>query len=79
MIESKLTSNGNVDFVISGMFGKALCSYANLVEAQREGLPTVAHSSEYEATIRCLDMLVKENIYEIQATVKAAAHKEFGI
>lgn len=89
----KLTAyNSQNDREISTMMGKAMCSYANWQErksnkselvkefgkAQVE-IAIVASQSEYEATVRCIDMFVKESIYEIQFAVIESAKEELGI
>ena len=72
---------------INSMVGKAACAYANKVQTFRKSYtdPEFRHVSqdevmaalnaEYEATIRCIDMFVKENLYEIQRFVIAEAEK----
>ena len=78
---------------IEMMVGKAMCAYANwtrstdprrfffkshVPEAEREAART-AFKSEYEATIRCIDMFVRESIYEIQHHITSRAADEFGV
>lgn len=73
---------------INSMVGKAMCAYANHESAMKaEGQlrrdygdkaferTTAAQWSEYEATVRCIDMFVRESIYEIQDFVIAEAEK----
>lgn|GEM_PF-6446451 len=63
---------------ISMMEGKAMCAYANWQKAKAEGMElcAVACESEYEATIRCINMFVKDGIYAIQAHVVDRAETE---
>ncbi len=80
------------DREIEMMVGKAMCAYANwqnslkaVYGADNDTDRTmfkqnaIACSSEYEATIRCIDMFVRENIYEIQHYITSRAAEEFGI
>lgn len=73
---------------INSMVGKAMCAYANFVAAKSdeakltERFGEIAYEkteaalrSEYEATVRCIDMFVRESIYEIQDFVIAEAEK----
>lgn len=84
--QTKLTAiNPANEREIEVMFGKAVCAYANAQETFK--LPytdgrfrhvpqdevVAAMRSEHEATVRCLDLFVKENLYEIQDIVKASA------
>lgn len=79
---------------INSMVGKAMCAYANyrkvheheelMVEsgaftAEQVEVAKAKHSSEFEATIRCIEMFVRESIYEIQAHVWDRCAEEFGI
>lgn len=70
---------------ISSMVGKAMCAYANWREAKASEAEaireksTIAFQAEYEATIRCIEMFVRESIYEIQAHVWDRCAEEFGI
>ena len=63
---------------ISMMVGKAMCAYANWMDARGEGMEfyATACESEYEATIRCIGMFVKDSIYAIQAYVVGRAETE---
>lgn len=63
---------------VSMMTGKAMCAYANLVKASEAGMlnAATAYESEYEATVRCLEMFVRENIYEVQRIVRERAESE---
>lgn len=74
---------------ISMMVGKAMCAYANHVEYGKQlknpNLKSFGKKdamlagerawAEYEATVRCIDMFVKNDLYEIQAYVKAQAEE----
>ena len=72
---------------IEMMVGKAMCAYANARETFDKSYtdPEFRHVSqdeivaaltaEYEATIRCIAMFVREDLYEIQRFVKAEAEK----
>lgn len=62
---------------ISMMVGKAMCALANAKTAKKQGMEHVriACESEYEATVRCIDMFVKESLYEIQFHVIAETEK----
>lgn len=77
----KLTAyNPENDRQIEQMVSKAMCAYANAMEINN--LNRTQHEiymSEYEATVRCIDMFVKESIYEIQFAVIESAKEEFGI
>lgn len=79
----KLTAyNGQNDREIGMMMGKAMCAYANWQSAESKAFAIeqrVAHRSEYEATVRCIDMFVKESIYEIQLAIIESCEEEFGI
>lgn len=67
------------------MFGKAVCAQANRLYQTNclrcyEGKERIelekdirADAAEYEATVRCLDLFVDEDIYEIQRIVHEAA------
>lgn len=76
------------------MVGKAMCAYANLdrvikseelfVESgagtkEQVEIAKAKHASEYEATIRIIEMFVSDSIYAIQAYVVDRAEAEFGI
>ena len=64
------------------MVGKAMCAYANAVNFNKvnpDSKNVTACMSEYEATIRCLEMFVNENIYAIQRAIIARAEEEFGL
>ena len=80
------------DREIEMMVGKAMCSYANHESAMKaEGQlrrdygdktferTTAAQWSEYEATVRCIDFFVRENLYEIQSYIIERAADELGI
>lgn len=76
---------------ISSMVGKAMCAWANWQDAKKYTAFAIeanddyckaiseksetACASEYEATIRCIDLFVKNSIYEIQHYVIAEAEK----
>ena len=66
------------DREISMMVGKAMCAYANLTNATEAGMlnTAIALESEYEATVRCIDMLVCENLYAIQHYIVNRANAE---
>lgn len=77
---------------VEAMMSKAMCAYANLqsVEDDRDQLTSLygrelvekslsAHESEYEATVRCVEMFVREGIYEIQQIVRENVKEEFEI
>ena len=67
------------------MVGKAMCAYANYREAKASEAEAIreksaiAFQSEYEATIRIIEMFVKESIYEIQPYIWDRCAEEFGI
>ena len=79
----KLTAyNSQNDCAIGMMMGKAMCAYANWQKAEKTAFAVewrVACRSEYEATVRCIAMFVKESIYEIQAEVIDSCKEEFGV
>ena len=88
----KLTAyNDCNERAIEGMFGKAMCAYANWMDVRNadyhdprfrhepQGEVEAACQSEYEATVRCLAFLVKESVPEICMAVIEAAKEEFGI
>ena len=72
---------------IEMMVGKAMCAYANARETFKKSYTdpmfrhvtqdelVARHEAEYEATIRCIDMFVRESLYEIQHLVIAEAEK----
>ena len=74
------------------MVGKAMCAYANWTYCEdnmrdvkekvgsEEWLRQLtAHKSEYEATVRIIEMFVTDSIYAIQAYVVDRAEEQFGI
>lgn len=76
------------DRQIQQMFGKAMCAYANWQEV--EHLKYLANGrsvaeakarfeSEYEATVRCIDMFVRESVPAICMAVIDSYREEFGI
>lgn len=89
----KLTAyNSQNDRQIEMMMGKAMCAYANWQErrnnkeelAKQFGMAQVqttiaANESEYEATVRCIAMFVKESVPEICMAVIDSCKEEFGI
>lgn len=77
---------------ISMMVGKAMCAWANwqsslkaLYGADNDTDKSmfrqnaVAAKSECEATVRCIEMFVKDNIYTVQNVVRKKAEAEFGV
>lgn len=78
---------------ISSMVGKAMCAYANWQLAKKNLVENpkadsyndmgfeikTACASEYEATVRCIEMFVKESIYEIQRYIVDRVEAEFKI
>ena len=74
---------------ISMMVGKAMCAYANHIGyGEQLKNPTLKEFgkkdamlagerawAEYEATVRCIDMFVKDDLYEIQRHVIAKAEE----
>ncbi len=79
------------EFAVRSMFGKAVCAYANWdsVKTDEDQLRMLygdievekslaAHMSEYEATVRCLEMLVDEHLPEVCMIVIAEARKMMG-
>lgn len=75
---------------INSMVGKAMCAYANMSKVieheelmiesgaftkEQVEIAKAKHASEYEATVRCIEMFVKNSIYEIQHYVIAEAEK----
>lgn len=57
---------------IEMMVGKAMCAWANWQTAIDNPYSTIAqtaYKSEYEATVRCIDMFVRESLYEVQAYI----------
>jgi len=89
----KLTAyNSQNDREIEMMMGKAICAYANWKSTEDDrdqlemlyGRETVdksitAHKSEYEATVRCIEMFVKESVPTICVAVIDSCKEEFGI
>lgn len=82
------------DREIEIMVGKAMCAYANLdrvtkseelfVESgagtkEQVEIAKAKHASEYEATVRCIDFFVRENLYEIQDYIIERTAEELGI
>lgn len=78
--------------VAERMASKAICAYENLVAIKRDGDELVMQygqeqvnlrcaelESEYQATVRCLDMLVRGSLYEICQEIVARAEKELGV
>lgn len=75
---------------IEMMVGKAMCAYANWHEQyernrNRNGddynlengiMRAAAYWSEYEATVRCIDMFVGDSLYAIQRHVTERAEAE---
>lgn len=75
----KLTAiHKGTDREISMMVGKAMCAYANMTNASEVGMlnTAIALEAEYEATVRCIDMLVCENLYSIQHYIVNRADAE---
>lgn len=84
------TNEANVREV-ERMMGKAMCAWANWQQAeamdytdpvfrhvsQREAC--AMHRSEYEATVRCIEMFVDDSIYEVSRIVIERAKEELGI
>ena len=73
---------------IEMMVGKAMCAYANWQRVERDygdiapsqrGELCVAYENEYEATVRCIAMLVREGVPTICMAVIERAKQEFGI
>lgn len=75
---------------IEAMFSKAMCAYANWQETERDSkaleathgkqkvaLHIEACRSEYEATVRCIALFVKEHVPEICSAVIGACEREF--
>lgn len=73
---------------INSMVGKAACAYVSHECAMKDegnlrrefgdkvfDTTTASQWSEYEATVRCINMFVRESIYEIQHFVIAEAEK----
>ena len=81
------------DRQIDQMVGKAMCAYANWrraterpegfffknVSENEQDAAKVAFKSEYEATVRCIDMFVKEPVPTICTYVIDRCKDEFGI
>lgn len=92
-IMSNVTAfNHDNDRVVEMMMGKAICAYANMREAknnmdelvqihgrQQVILHIECLNSEYEATVRCIDMLVKEPLHEVCRIVIARCAEELGV
>lgn len=67
---------------IEMMVGKAMCAWANWQTALDNPYSKdiqIAYKNEYEATICCIDMFVKDGLYAIQDYVTGRAKAEFGI
>ena len=78
---------------IEMMVGKAMCAYANWQENLKKvwadfdqngddgytsaWVRAARDKSEYEATVRCIEMFVRDSIYEIQDYVMQRATDEF--
>lgn len=77
----KLTAyNNQNDRQIEQMVGKAMCAYANAMEvADLDKVQQKVFMAEYEATVRCIAMFVKESVPEICVAVIDSCKKEFGI
>lgn len=77
----KLTAyNPENDRQIEQMVSKAMCAYANAMEINN--LNRTQHEiymSEYEATVRCIAMFVKEPVPTICIYVIDRCKSEFGI
>lgn len=74
--------------VVEWMVGKAMCAYANWQEV--DSIPYLTNGydkaeakgrfeAEYEATVRCLGMLVRDSLPAVCRYVIDRAHEEFGI
>jgi len=74
---------------IEMMVGKAMCAFANAESIKRNAKKNIeeygheeyrvavqACMSEYEATVRCIGMFVKDSLYAIQAYVVERAEEE---
>ena len=67
---------------IEMMVSKAMCAYANWQAAEEKAFAIeerVSHRSEYEATVRCIAMFVKESVPAICTAVIDGCKEEFGI
>lgn len=83
--------NKDNEFQIEQMVSKAMCAYANWREASNANFndprfrhvsqyeAEAEHRSEYEATVRCIALFVKEHVPSICEHVIARAEEEFGI
>lgn len=81
--------NAQNDREVGMMFSKAMCAYANMVTAQRadakefhnmsKEVAVEKHQSEFEATVRCIDVFVRESCNEICVAVIESCEVEFGI
>lgn len=71
------------------MVGKAMCAYANAESIKRDAKKNIEEygheeyrvavqscMSEYEATVRCIEMFVSDSIYAIQHYVVSRAEAE---
>ena len=86
--QTKLTAINEInERNVEVMMGKAICAFANARTIFKKSYndPQFRHVSqdeivaaceaEYEATVRCLDLLVKENLYEIQQIIRDCAEE----
>lgn len=74
---------------VEQMVGKAMCAYANFLNAkeheehefkyQPKEVVVQRHLSEYEATVRCIAMFVDQPTFYICQYVIARAWEEFGV
>ena len=84
--------NSQNDRQIEAMFSKAMIAYVNLkdIQSSKEELIRAygkhqvilrmeCLESEYEATVRCIDVFVEERVPEIRVAVIEACKEEFGI
>lgn len=82
--------NPSNDREISSMFSKAMCAYANWQDAEKNtktleathgkenvALHIAACQSEYEATVRCIALFVKEGLPTICRSVIETCEREF--
>lgn len=91
-VSTKLTPiNPDNARVVDMMAAKAVCAYANWQAAEQADFfdaqfrhesqyeVVAAHRSEYEATVRCVAMLVRESVPTICLAIISQAKSEFGV
>lgn len=87
-----IATNPENERVVEQMVGKAMCALANAEEIKRDAKKNIAEygheeyrvavqarMSEYEATARCISMLVEQPLVSVCHYIVVKCHEEFGI